>query len=131
MGKIICGFAGIGKSYVAKNRKGWVDLESTPFNKNWELYADVAEHMASSGYNVLLSCHQGIRDELLKRPVNFSVYIPQPEQKFIYLDRFYKRGNDKEFIDLFYNNWEKMIDSCENQGGYYIYYVNEYLDKQL
>ena len=42
---ILCGFPGIGKSFVAKNYKGFVDLESTPFNKNWDLYTNVAKHM--------------------------------------------------------------------------------------
>lgn len=37
MKKIICGFAGIGKSYLAKNKEGYVDLESTPFEGGWRL----------------------------------------------------------------------------------------------
>jgi len=35
-GRIICGFAGIGKSTLAKNKAGFVDLESTPFEKDWD-----------------------------------------------------------------------------------------------
>lgn len=45
-GLIISGFAGIGKSHLARNGK-IVDLESTPFNKQWELYANVAIHMSN------------------------------------------------------------------------------------
>ena len=37
---IICGFPGTGKSVMARYSK-WVDLESTPFRKNWRLYAEV------------------------------------------------------------------------------------------
>ena len=40
---IISGFPGTGKSTMAKFSR-WVDLESTPFKKNWLLYAEVAKH---------------------------------------------------------------------------------------
>ena len=44
-GKIICGFAGIGKSTMAKNNRGVVDLESTPFEKDFDRYLMVAKQM--------------------------------------------------------------------------------------
>ena len=39
---IICGYAGIGKSYLGHNAVGVIDLESTPFEKDWERYAKCA-----------------------------------------------------------------------------------------
>lgn len=33
---IICGYAGVGKSTLAKEVDGIMDLESTPFEKDWE-----------------------------------------------------------------------------------------------
>ena len=35
---IICGYAGIGKSYLAHNYPNIIDLESTPFEKDWDRY---------------------------------------------------------------------------------------------
>ena len=53
---IICGFPGVGKSTLAKF-SNWVDLESTPFEKDWVRYAKVAKHMSDNGYNVMVSTH--------------------------------------------------------------------------
>jgi len=53
---IICGFPGIRKSTLAKF-SNWVDLESTPFEKDWVRYAKVAKHMSDNGYNVMVSTH--------------------------------------------------------------------------
>ena len=44
---IICGFPGVGKSTLAKF-SNWVDLESTPFEKDWVRYAKVAKHMSDN-----------------------------------------------------------------------------------
>ena len=41
---IICGYAGIGKSHLAKNFPGVIDLESTPFEKDWDRYLKCAMH---------------------------------------------------------------------------------------
>ena len=53
---IICGFPGVGKSTLARF-SNWVDLESTPFEKDWVRYAKVAKHMNDNGYNVMVSTH--------------------------------------------------------------------------
>lgn len=60
---IICGFPGVGKSTMAKFSQ-WVDLESTPFKKNWLLYAEVAKHMSDNGYTVMVSTHKEMLDAL-------------------------------------------------------------------
>ncbi len=112
-GKIICGFAGIGKSTCTGRFLKVVDLESTPFDKNWKIYAKVANHMANNGYTVLLSCHSEIRQELLNNQIDFVTVIPSPilngiDSKTIYLERYKQRGNTQDFIDLMNNNWGKF-----------------------
>ena len=106
---IICGFPGVGKSFVAKNYHGFVDLESTPFKKNWDLYTDVAIHMNNNGYHVLMSSHKEVRDMLLSKNVGFSVILPLIEDKEIYMKRYKNRGNDEEFIKFLDENYEKFI----------------------
>ena len=108
--QIICGFAGIGKSYYAKNVAGVVDLESTPFNKNWDLYTDVAIHMQKNGYIPLVSCHKEVREMLYKKGANYVVVIPQLEDKQKYLDRYKKRGNNEVFIQMLDNNWKRFVE---------------------
>lgn len=110
--KIICGFAGIGKSCAAKELVGVIDLESTPFNKDWETYARVAKHMADNGYTVLLSCHKELRQLLLDKKINFATVFPAStipktvvDSKSIFLKRYRDRGNTEQFIDLMSNNW--------------------------
>lgn len=107
---IICGFAGIGKSYLAKNGKGWVDLESTPFKKNWDLYSDVAMHMDKNGYDVMVSCHKPLRDILIEKGADFYVFVPNIEDKEEYIQRYINRGNTQEFIDMFKSNYEKFLE---------------------
>ena len=112
---IICGFAGIGKSYVARHKAKWVDLESTPFNKDWETYVRVAKHMYDSGYHVMLSCHKELREELHESGIYFTVVIPDKADKAEYLRRYKERGNDEKFIKLFEDNFEKFIDEIVDE----------------
>lgn len=128
-GKIVCGFAGIGKSTAAKNNVGVVDLESTPFNKNWKIYADVAVHMANNGYTVLLSMHKDLRDELNKRAVHYLVAIPPINNKDEYLKRYESRGNTAEFIELLRKNWFDWLN--DRFDGAEVVLVDRYLDKEL
>lgn len=108
--KIVCGFAGIGKSYAAKRMPGVVDLESTPFKEDWDLYIDVATHMQKSGYTVLVSCHKELRNRLKERWIDYVVVVPMLSDKDVYLERYKQRGNDEGFIKMMDENWEKFIN---------------------
>lgn len=103
---IICGFAGIGKSYVAKTQCKWIDLESTPFEKDWERYVKVAKHMSDNGYVVLLSCHKELRELLHKKGINYNIVMPNKNLKLVYLTRYKMRGNTEDFIDNMDLNWD-------------------------
>lgn len=109
MKRIICGFAGIGKSTFMR-MSDYVDLESTPFAKNWDIYSDVAMHMAKNGHRVMLSCHKELRDMLLAKGADFEVIIPRIEDKEEYLKRYVERGNTEQFIKLFEDKWEDFIN---------------------
>lgn len=129
MSKIICGFAGIGKSTAAKKLPGVVDLESTPFNRNWDLYADVAIHMSTNGYTVLLSMHKELRDTLSRKGASFEVAIPPLQSKDQYIARYIERGNDEEFVKLLASNWEKWLD--HDFDGMPVTLVDGYLEELL
>ena len=107
---IICGFPGTGKSTMAKFSR-WVDLESTPFKKNWLLYAEVAKHMSDNGYNVMISTHEEVLDALEQIEARYTVVIPPITDKNTYLTRYDMRGNSYEFIKLLHENWEKWLST--------------------
>jgi len=107
---IICGFPGTGKSMMAKFSR-WVDLESTPFKKNWLLYAEVAKHMSDSGYTVMISTHKELLDALEQIEASYTVVIPPVTDKSTYLRRYDMRGNSYEFIRLLDENWERWISA--------------------
>lgn len=106
---IFCGYAGVGKSTAAKNLLGVVDLESTPFRKDWVTYARVAKHMSDHGYIVLLSCHRELREELHRIGAEYRVVYPEKNQKEIYRQRYIKRGNTQEFIDTQIEHWDEWV----------------------
>lgn len=119
---IICGFAGIGKSTLCKNKAMWIDLESTPFEKDWDRYATVAMHMDKQGYNVMLSCHADLRKKLHEKGARYFVVLPFPSLKDEYLNRYKKRGNDSSFIESIEKNWNAYTECLEWEYPLYLRY---------
>lgn len=109
-GMIICGFAGIGKSTMARTTAGAIDLESTPFQKDWSTYARVARHMRDSGYIVLVSCHKELRTHLHNNGIEYYVVLPNPENKEAFIQRYINRGNSEDFIRMLDENWESFCE---------------------
>lgn len=105
---IICGFPGTGKSTMAKFSR-WVDLESTPFKKNWLLYAEVAKHMSDNGYTVMVSTHYELIKALEQIEAHYTVVIPPKTDKPTYLLRYKMRENTDDFIRLLDENWYRWI----------------------
>ena len=105
---IICGFPGVGKSTLAKY-SNWVDLESTPFEKDWIRYAKVAKHMSDNGYNVMVSTHPQLLEQFEQMEVRYTVVIPPIDDLKIYLNRYKRRGNDESFITLLEKEWENWL----------------------
>lgn len=107
---IICGFPGTGKSTMARFSR-WVDLESTPFEKDWERYAKVAKHMSDNGYTVMVSTHEELLDWFEQMEVRYTVIIPPITDKNTYIHRYDMRGNTYDFIRLLNDNWERWINA--------------------
>ncbi len=119
-GIIICGFAGIGKTRASHTIPNVVDLESTPFEKDWGRYIKVAKHMLDSGYIVLLSAHKELREELQKQNIEYIFALPFRKSKEEYVKRYVGRGNSKEFIDLLYKNWDNFTNILPNENSIFI-----------
>ena len=111
---IICGFPGVGKTIMAKC-SNWVDLESTPFRKQWLLYADVAKHMSDNGYTVMVSTHSDLLDALEQIEASYTVVVPDVEDVQIYMYRYEQRGDSADFCKKVYDNWYNWIESIINR----------------
>lgn len=105
---VICGFPGIGKSAISRTYPGVVDLESTPFEKDWNRYCKVISHM-NKNYTVLCSSHIDLRKELNKNNINYIYVKPEDNLKEEYIERYKKRGNDEKFISQLEKNWDEYM----------------------
>lgn len=117
---IVCGFAGIGKSTLCKEKPMWIDLESTPFEKDWDRYIKVAMHMDKQGYNVMLSCHAELRKRLHENGARYYVVMPLANLKEEYLNRYKKRGNAPAFIESIEKNWDAFTEFFEWEYPIYL-----------
>lgn len=127
---IICGFAGIGKSTMCKKHAGWIDLESTPFNKDFDKYIQIAQHMDKQGYNVMLSCHAQLRQKLHQLNIEYVLVMPQSNLKNEYIERYKTRGNSEAFIENLNQCWGEYTSPYDWETPKYLH-SNEYLEDIL
>ena len=131
---IVCGFPGVGKSYLA-DRADCVDLESSNFKFGgnhshrdydntrqqtavWPVnYVDAAIAASESGKIVCLSTHKEVRDELTARGLNFFVVYPASVRKEEFLLSYTKRGSDPRFVDFMRDNWDTLLAEFNNYGN--------------
>jgi hypothetical protein len=106
---IICGWAGIGKTTLSKITP-WIDLESTPFERDWERYATVARHMDKQGHTVMVSMHKQLRDVFERDNVGYLCVVPDDGDKLRYKKKYEMRGNDDKFVENVLNQWDAWMD---------------------
>lgn len=126
-GIIICGFPGIGKSAISNTIPGVVDLESTPFNKNWDVYSDVALHMKEKGSTVLVSSHKELREMFREKHIDYVFVVPSRSLKDEYMRRYKQRGNNKEFINFISENWNSFTYPLKGETVFRLENVDDYL----
>ncbi|MBR6674470.1 MAG: hypothetical protein IKL32_00940 [Alphaproteobacteria bacterium] len=137
---VISGFAGIGKSTLAKlHPEAFIDLDSSQFS--WKDYNPNADKEASKGTFkernenfpqdyvraikkcisehpdkvILISQHQPVRDELVKNNINFVLAFPAMEEKEEFIKRYQSRGNNDKFIELLSQNWTAWIGALQQE----------------
>lgn len=117
---IICGFAGIGKSYFSR-KSGCHDSDSSLFSwsgkerhPDWPL--NYIEHIKGLEGLVLCSAHKEVRDCLFDNGLPFFLCYPLQSCKQEYLLRYYERGSDEKFINLFDQKWNTFIKDMQNEN---------------
>ena len=85
---IFVGYQGIGKSSISGN--GNIDLESGNFWVNltrycdwYKVYCNIAKSLSEQGYNVFLSSHKVVRDELKKKKIKLWTNLESLEKYFL------------------------------------------------
>lgn len=131
-GIVIAGFAGIGKTYLAKKYKNVIDLESSPYkydysnirqidiekfkgkngriiNKEFPLNYINAIKKAQKEYEIVLVWIHP--EEILpyydKYDIDYYLCFPNKEAVCEYKDRFINRGNTQEYIDKVLSSFDK------------------------
>lgn len=137
---VISGFAGIGKSTLAKlHPEAFIDLDSSQFS--WKDYNPNTDKEAAKGTFkernenfasdyvaaiqkcitehpdkvILISQHQPVRDELVKKGIKFALAFPAIEEKEEFIRRYQSRGNNDKFITLLSQNWEAWIGALQQE----------------
>jgi len=142
---VIVGYQGIGKSTLAKNANGFIDLESSNFFVNsvrspdWYIpYCKIALNLSTQGYDVFVSSHQVVRDYLAdEHNHDLLIICPSKDLKNQWIkkleDRYNATGLDKD-----YKAWknaecryEENIDELLNQEGFGNFIVIGRMDYDL
>lgn len=116
---IVCGFPGIGKSYlVSEMRKAnclWHDSDSSSFSwvspgvRHPEFPSNYIKHIKALDGIVMASSHKVVRDAIHVEGLSFAVCYPDISCKEEYLERYRVRGSPAAFVSLLENNWDTWI----------------------
>lgn len=120
MSIVISGFPGIGKSYLydkLSKSDSITDSDSSQFDKSdfpRNYIEHIKDHIKNKTNYILVSSHDNVREALRKSDIEFILIYPDRSLKDEYIKRYIKRGSSEFFVDMMKENWDKFIDSCEN-----------------
>lgn len=145
MKQILCGFPGIGKSYLLKCGFSCSDSDSSVFSwietrkgrkRNPSFPKNYINHIKDMRlmYDfVFTSTHKEVRGLLKDAGIMYTMVYPSRELKEDYITRYKNRGSSDDFIKLLNKKWDIFIDDCENDnyGNHIILGKNVYLSDIL
>jgi hypothetical protein len=123
--KIISAFPGTGKSYY-NSKYPYTTIDSDSSNFSWVKDEDgnntklrnpefpqnyinhIKENIGKFEF-IFVSSHKEVRDALLDECIFFYLVYPSMDRKEEFIERYRKRGNDENFIQLVSNNWDKWM----------------------
>lgn len=142
---IVAGYSGVGKTTFAKTHQNVIDLHVMPYkysnlselnNKyNDESIKAAPELILNIDwrydyYDKLISLYKSEPNKIIVIPTDiqimnwlecdeipFTLVFPSYELKEEYRNRYLKRGNTKDFIDVFISDWDYWIGMFKQQKG--------------
>ena len=127
---IISGFPCIGKSTLLSQQSSglhFIDLESSCMfvdgerPENWiQIYINYAMDLNCQGFDVFVSSHKNVREELRKREVNFYSVYPGKDLKDAWIERLNKRymafpdEKNRRAIEYISAHFEESVDDMSN-----------------
>jgi len=137
---LIAAYAGTGKTHFASLYPELIiDLVSMPYkyilsndtyydesskanpenilNDEWPFnYVSAIKENLKTENIILIPSDLFILELLKEEKIHYSLCYPQRNAKEVYRERYIKRGNTKDFIDIFIGNWDKFMDFFEKDS---------------
>jgi len=127
--KIISAFPGTGKTYfqTRNSDKKIVDLDSNNFTSGHDSggkvlsedfplnYIQAIKEQIDKSDVLFISIHREVRDMLINTGIDFTLVYPKSELKEEYLERFRKRSDPEQFVELISKNWYAILKELESQ----------------
>lgn len=131
---IVCGFPGIGKSYLFNNKEllcpteyqstNVFDSDSSKFSwispgiRHPDFPNNYIEHLKTLNGIALCSTHIDVRQLLTANNMSYVLVYPSIDCKEEYIQRYVKRNSPESFITLLNNNYYQWVNELEqvNQG---------------
>lgn len=130
MTKVIAAFPGTGKSYLASTiKRKVIDLDTGDYTQGYadsgkvrnpnfpDNYINAIKNRIGETDLLFVGCQPEVIAALRHMGVGFILVYPRRELKAEYVKRFQQRDSPQSFIDLLSKNWDKFLDSLENQKG--------------
>lgn len=136
---IIVGYQGIGKSTLAKNGNGFIDLESSNFFVNgvrqndWYIpYCNIAMNLSEQGYTVFVSSHECVRNYLSFHAdqARLVIICPSLRLKDQWIEKLEKRYQDTGLVKDYKammnakDRYEENIKELMNTVGFEIFQID-------
>ncbi len=153
MSKIICAFAGLGKTYLSQKYSNVIDFDLQKFkyiynenitnfeeykglsnkiiNKEWpQNYVKKLKEIMNKDKIILVPADEEVRQLLLLENISFVFVLPSFDSKDNLVERYKERGNSEKFIQRAIQNlidWHHLYYKYET----IILKKNEYLEDYL
>lgn len=136
---IIVGYQGIGKSTLAKNGNGFIDLESSNFFVNgvrqndWYIpYCNIAMNLSEQGYTVFVSSHECVRNYLSFHAdqARLVIVCPSLRLKDQWIEKLEKRYQDTGLVKDYKammnakDRYEENIKELMNTVGFEVLQID-------
>ena len=115
---IVSAFPGCGKTTATRELKGKinvVDSDGSTFDKTKfpNNYIEYIKSQLGKQELIFVSSHETVRHALENEKLEYFLFYPSITRKEEFLDLYYRRGNNKTFIEVLDKNFDNFINSCD------------------